>query len=253
MSNLINRFRKQRVFSIVEAQAAFKSERQSLIRLIHYYVQNGKLKRIRRGLYCVIEDASASPNPYAIAARITRPYYLAYHSALELHGVAYSAARYVYVASAKIFPKFRFEEVEYFRLHPLNGDLKTGIEERLIENTKVRTSDHERTIIDCLDRIGYAGGVEEAIKSLRNFPSVDVEKILAYLAVFKRKILYAKTGWLLELMQTEWHISEASLRACEKKVSKRPMYLMPGSAKVIHQPRWNLLLPANIDALLQGV
>jgi hypothetical protein len=54
-------------------------------------------------------------------------------------------------------------------------------------------------------------------------------------------------------MQTEWHIGEDSLRACEKKVSKRPMYLEPGSAKVIHHPRWNLLLPQNIEALLQGV
>lgn len=253
MSRLVDHFRKQKVFSIEEAQAAFNSKGENLTRLLHYLVQNGKVKRIRRGLYCVIDDETTSPNPYTIAARITQPYYLAYHTALELHGVAYSAFRNVFVASEKTFAAFAFHGVQYLRILPLNADIKTGNEEMRIENLPVRTSDRERTIIDCLDRINYAGGVEECLKSLMNFPMVDPEKTLSYLAIFNRKILHAKVGWLFEQMQSEWQINEAVLQKLEKPISKRPMPFDQVSREVKHYRRWNLLIPRNIEALLQGV
>ena len=55
----------------------------------------GKLLHPHRGLYVavpptMIGDTSFQPDKYLIASKIQSPYYLGFHTALELYGCAYS-------------------------------------------------------------------------------------------------------------------------------------------------------------------
>ncbi|MCK4348627.1 MAG: hypothetical protein KAW47_08445, partial [Thermoplasmatales archaeon] len=55
----------------------------------------GKLLHPQRGIYVVvpptkINEKSFQPDKYLIASKVKQPYYLGYHTALEIHGCAYS-------------------------------------------------------------------------------------------------------------------------------------------------------------------
>ena len=46
----------------------------------------------------------------------------------------------------------------------------------LISNVNVEISDNEKTIIDCIDKPGYCGGIEEIVKSVY-FAKEEIEKL----------------------------------------------------------------------------
>ena len=118
----------------------------------------------------------------------------------------------------------------------------------------VKVSDRERTVIDCLDRLNYSGGIEETVKSLHNFPSVNFDKLFKYLKKLNRKILFSKTGWMLQLLKEQWNVEDKFLIKLRKNLSKRPMYLVKREGeKYKFNSEWNLMVPANLNNILEGV
>ncbi len=255
MIEILQAFRSKEIFTFSEAYALYKGSKASLSRLIYKYTVQEKLKKIRNELYYIIPagEKSSTPDPYKIASHIVQPYYLAYHTAMELHGVGYTAINTKYVAALSSVKPFSYNTFQFICVKPLNDNVKLGAEELVVSNCKIKLSNRERTIIDCLDRLNYAGGLEEAIKSLRNFPSVDKKKLVLYLSKLNRKILYAKVGWFLELLREQWNIDENILNRLSDKVSGRAMYLDSTQKEVFHISKWNLLVPRNINNILSGV
>ena len=77
--------------------------------LLAYHRRQGRIVRVRRGLYATVprgmDPASMTVDPYLVAAKMTGDAVLAYHTALEFHGRAYSAQwRQVYVSARKSLP-----------------------------------------------------------------------------------------------------------------------------------------------------
>jgi predicted transcriptional regulator of viral defense system len=65
----------------------------TLENLLAYHVAEGHLSRVRRGLYVTVPPGiSGCPavDPFIVASRLAEDAIVAYHSALELAGVAYS-------------------------------------------------------------------------------------------------------------------------------------------------------------------
>ena len=60
--------------------------------LLAYHQQQGRILRVRRGLYCVVplgaDPATCPVDAYLLAAKMTDDAVLAYHTALEFHGKA---------------------------------------------------------------------------------------------------------------------------------------------------------------------
>jgi len=63
-------------------------------------------------------------------------------SSMEISGVTY---RFVFMSNTKFF----------------------GYKEITIDGSQVNISEPEKTIVDCLDRVRYTGGVSEVAKALR--------------------------------------------------------------------------------------
>ena len=77
--------------------------------LLLYHVKMSRLVRVRRGLYAVVPTgasaASYPVDPFLLASRMTKDAVLAYHTAMEFHGKAYSVyEHFVYLSAAPARP-----------------------------------------------------------------------------------------------------------------------------------------------------
>jgi predicted transcriptional regulator of viral defense system len=255
-SKLYSLFVQQGVFTLDEAQQKLGTTRHNLKVLIHHLSKSGIIGNIRRGLYYIVpigQNRGFTPNPMVIASKLATSYYLGYHTALELHGVAYSAFHRVYVVTNEAFKPFEFRDITYVRVKPLDNNLEIGIECRKVEGNCVFASDRERTLIDGIDRLLYVGGIEEYLKSIFLFPSVDAEKIYNYLLALNRKVLFAKVGWVISMFRDKWKIDPTLFQRLKTHLSKRVVYLVSNQKVSKFQREWNIMVPANINELLQGV
>lgn len=90
--------------------------------LIAYHITQGHILRIRRGLYATVPIGSSPDeqlvDPYLVASRLTDDAVIAYHSALQFHGKAYSLHhRHYYLTKQRLRP-FSFQGQEYVAVTP---------------------------------------------------------------------------------------------------------------------------------------
>ncbi|MBQ8938929.1 MAG: hypothetical protein IJ047_01725 [Paludibacteraceae bacterium] len=79
--------------------------------LLARYQHQGYVSKVRRGLYCANNIATLLPeaNKYQVASAITPSSFVAYHAAMEYHGLAHQVYYDVAVGSEQAFNPFDFE------------------------------------------------------------------------------------------------------------------------------------------------
>ena len=79
---------------------------------LDYHTKAGRLLRVRRGLFTVIPpgaDSGTYPvDPYLVAAKLTKDSVLSHHTALEVHGRAYSKWQQVTYSASRPLEKMTF-------------------------------------------------------------------------------------------------------------------------------------------------
>ena len=79
--------------------------------LLAYHCKQGHIKQVRRGLYAAVPPEASpdtfTPDPYLIAAKISKDSILSFHTALEIQGLGYSIFHEYYFFSHKL--KFHSE------------------------------------------------------------------------------------------------------------------------------------------------
>jgi predicted transcriptional regulator of viral defense system len=90
-------FNNHPVFRYEEFRAFMKNnganKDSSIRQVLSYYHKQGKINSIQRLLYAVNPDTVLDEqeiDPYLIAAKATQSAILAYHTALEIHNIAYT-------------------------------------------------------------------------------------------------------------------------------------------------------------------
>jgi predicted transcriptional regulator of viral defense system len=70
------------------------------------------------------------------------------------------------------------------------------------DNLRVNISDVEKTILDCLEKPQYAGGIDQAIHALLQAwkERLSFDKLDVYLQKFRNNTLLKRTGFLLDFM-----------------------------------------------------
>ena len=80
--------------------------------LLSYYKKIKRIVSVRRGLYAVIppeaDPASYIVDPFLVAAKLTRDAVLSHHTALELHGRAYSVQEHFTYTASRPQPPMTF-------------------------------------------------------------------------------------------------------------------------------------------------
>ena len=253
------------VFTLNDA-ARFLSERPLATpngrkRLLSYHKARGHIVAVRSGLYAAVPTgftaSSFVPDSFLIAARLTPDAVLAYHTALEFHGVAQSLwQERIVVASNPLSRPVRFQGIAYRTVAPPIPLLENRVTEMEVRTTEragavVRVTSLERTIVDVLDRPRLGGGWEEVWRSYESVPYLDLEAVVRYALALGNATTIAQVGYFLTSKQAEWMVEEQHLAPLRARRPMQPQYAQRGR----HEParlvkEWNILAP--VSALVRS-
>jgi predicted transcriptional regulator of viral defense system len=175
--------------------------------ILNGLVEKRWLIRLSAGKYLIVPlsagpEGEHSENWYVIARNLIEPYeyYISHISALEVHDATIQPGYNIYISTPK---RKRHKEVlgATFKFIYVPGDRIWGVEYNWVTpSEKIRVSDIERTIIDCLDRPDLCGGITEVARALwTKRGDLDPEKLKSYVIRFDRQSVIKRLGYLLQL------------------------------------------------------
>ncbi|UCG92256.1 MAG: hypothetical protein JSV97_00685 [candidate division WOR-3 bacterium] len=171
-------------------------------------IKRAVIARIKPGKFIIIpqdvgENVSYIGNWYVIAREIANSpdYYVSYYSAMDIHNMLTHPITTVFVTTPRqVYKKQRIVGNATFEFTYMNKKNIWGIEKIWVtQSEQVRVSNIERTIIDCLYRPKYCGGVMEIIKGLWiQKEKLEFNKLLDYLKKFNKFVVNKRLGYILE-------------------------------------------------------
>ncbi len=195
---------------------ALPGSKASAVReLLSDMTKRGLLMRLKEGVYCIIpyeqNAENFMPDWHLIAEHLVNDakHYIGYYSALQIHNlITQPSLKEQIVVSKQIRPsELKIKEVSFqFIYH--NEKHFFGEKRMWIDNfNKVLCSDLEKTIIDCLFKPDYAGGIVEVAKAIYiSKDKIKYETLLEYAKKFDSQAVIKRLGFLLEILDINSHI-----------------------------------------------
>lgn len=241
----------KQLFKIKDVKDLLAVKESAAANIVSRLNAKGIINRVKQGLYCIVPFDMGKETVYAPDANITareisdnKGYYIAFASALQLHEMTTQPQLTNYTAVLEQKPQVKAAGYEY-KFVNLNKKNFFGIEDFWIDKQeKIKISDMEKTIIDCLNHPEYCGGISEAAKAIYiKKDSIKIEKLVDYAVKLDKGSICARLGYLLELYKLA---GENNLNLLRKSLGKSYVLLdptMPKGGK--YQNRWRLRL--NVD------
>ena len=230
--------------------------RRTVDSLLAYHVRTGRLLRLRRGLYAVVGPGASSEtqpvDPFLVAAKLADDAVLAYHTALEFHGKAYSVhERFNFLTASAVRPfLFRtqtFHSVSFPQALVAKGE---GLfEVKILERAGVgvRVTSLERSLVDALDRPDLGGGWEEVWRSLELVEFFDLDHVVEYALLLENATAAAKVGLFLQQHRDVLMVEDKHLQPLKERRPRSPHYLERHQGKNSRLvAEWNLIVPQRI-------
>ena len=220
--------------------------------LLTEYRGRGYIDQVRHGLWVALglDDHQSVASRYELATAVTPSACVSHHSAFAYHGYANQVTYEVCVTSVTRFNSFEFDGLTYRRFAPR---IDAGVES---PSKMVRVTDLERTVLDSVNDVAKAGGLEELLVCLDAVPYLDPGKLTVYLGLYGKQALYQKAGYVLSLFNNMLRLPESFFTECEARRGKSVAYLDPDlpTADRTYDRRWQLVVPRRVTALLnQGM
>ncbi|OGT39955.1 MAG: hypothetical protein A3E81_02225 [Gammaproteobacteria bacterium RIFCSPHIGHO2_12_FULL_36_30] len=240
------------IFSFKQFVRAMQHSENTCSVMLNHHLKTGNIVRIKQSLYAAI-PSGANPqkfsiDPYSIISNLCNDALIAYHTALQFHGLAYSFHfQHIFQTTKEIrsfqFRQDRFKVTQFSKFLPKS---KYFIFSEKIDHHGflIRVTNIERTIVDTLDRINLSGGLEEVWRSLQNIQSANVKNIIDYAILLKNSTTIAKVGLYLRLHQKQWAISEKYFEKLKKYLPQSVHYLDRNhriNGKFIKE--WHIVVP----------
>jgi predicted transcriptional regulator of viral defense system len=176
---------------------------------------------------------------------------LAYHTALEFYGKAYSVHEsFLYLTGT--FPRhltfrgYRFRGVKFpKKLDNQKKFLYVNSEER--SGVSLRVTNLERTMVDVLDRPELGGSWEEIWRSLEAIEFFNLDQVVEYTLSLKNRTTAAKVGFFLEQHREALMVNDFHFDALRNLLPRKPHYMMRTSRRPCRTvANWNLVVPLEI-------
>ena len=194
------------------SEALPNSSEGAVLELLGDMTRRGLLMRVKNGLYYMIpfdqDPESFMPDWHLLAEPLTKGnnYYVGYYSALQIHQlITQPSLTEFIVVNPQIKPSIikvkevRFQFVYHNSKH-FFGSKKVWID----SYNKVYCSDLEKTIVDCLFKPEYSGGIVEIGKALyKAKTNIDFGRLLNYCKQFGSQAVIKRLGFLLELLEID--------------------------------------------------
>lgn len=209
-------------------------------------ISDNLIKRVKRDMYTVVDPTTAGiyVNKYLIACASAPEAYLIYHSALEYHGLANQIYHTLYVASEQRFQNFEYNDIDYiYTQSPCDGQIET-----VNYGAKLRVTNLERTIVDCIANIKLSGGIEEVLNALELISSLDEARLKDCLNAYGNGFLFKRVGYLLEQFKETIELSDSFFEFCKSKMTKtKQYYLKETYFNLVYHKDWKLYAPLYVD------
>jgi len=199
--------RRGPVFTFRDALEVSGYDRGYLKLVLHMLERGGWIERIERGKYVILpleaEKGMYTLHEFVVGSTLVEPSAIAYWSALHHHGLTEQIPNVVFVQTTS--RKKRRELTVLGTRYKIVRVVKRkffGLEPLWIEGFKVYVTDREKTIIDCLDKPQYCGGVIEVYKALRE-GGVDAGRLSKYLEKFGSGAVAKRLAYLAKLAGLE--------------------------------------------------
>jgi predicted transcriptional regulator of viral defense system len=205
----------QRIFTADEARRIAPSVGLSpgyLRQALHHLARSGWIVRLRKGLYSLSGSIPGTTplHEFEIAMALVAPAAISHWSALSYQGLTEQVPRCVFVlTTARSVPRLRGGKAEHsdegypvgetiYRFVQVKPQRFFGIEEVWVDESRIRITNPERTLLDGLLAPHYCGDFAEVLHAFEvRAPKLDLERITNY--ALKLDVATVKRlGWILE-------------------------------------------------------
>ena len=148
---------------------------------------------VEKGKYMLLEHWN-SIDIYDIASSLITPSYIGFWSALHIHHLTDQVPQRVFVVTTKRKRVLTLQQqtITFVSVKP---HWFFGYE----RYDDLIVSDKEKTIIDCLHKPSYAGGIDQIYQALSS--PLDIERLILYCQRTKSSTIASRLGYLLEQKQ----------------------------------------------------
>ena len=190
------------IFTVKQAKRILKEEPYLTL---HSLKEKKWILSLKGGLYAIVpldigvkgaEDFIV--HDFVIASHLTKPYYIAFWSALNYHGLSDQIPKSVFIATKKAKKPLVILNTEFVFVQ-LREDRYLGIERIDIGGQKINFSNINKTIADCLNHPEHSGGIEELARAIYfNHKVLNFKKIKEYALRIKNMTILKRLGFILE-------------------------------------------------------
>ncbi|MDE2790146.1 MAG: hypothetical protein OXI81_06955 [Paracoccaceae bacterium] len=220
--------------------------------MLAQHLQAGNIRRIARGVFASVPkhaDAATWPvDRFLAASRLRHGGVIAYHSALELQGFAFTEWNDVQVIAHGGPGLFEAAGFACRFVRPPRGFTPPdGIMAMDRLGQEVRVTTIERTIADLFDRYNLAGGAEELFNSLDLVVRIDAPTLVRYVRALGKATAAGAVGFWLERERKRLGVPDAALKKFRTLMPDQPRYALgakSGEGKTAKG--WNVILPVDV-------
>ncbi|MGY8681728.1 transcriptional regulator [Bradyrhizobium sp. UFLA05-153] len=221
--------------------------------LLKYHVSTGRILHAASGVYAAVPPhligKPFQPDRLLVASRIREDSVLAFHTALELHGLSYSEG-----VETQILSKGRPGELKTrvgmvrFVAQPAalrrSGRELDGTVVLDRRGLDIRVTSLERTLVDCVERPDLAGGNEELSNALQTVSAIEMLKLVELVLARENQSVAGVLGCWLESRREDLLVDDGVLEELKRSApsSTRPVLGATIQAGEPH-PNWKVILP----------
>ena len=216
-NDLINSLAKKgNTLTFEDALKVSNLPRESLRVILLRLEKRGIIERIEKGKYLIIplgaEKGKYTLHEFVIGSTLIKPYSIAYWSALNYYGLTEQipATVFLQTTARKKNQDIKVFGVKY-QIIKIKKEKIFGIRKEWIEETQINITDKEKTIIDCMDKPQYCGGIIEVAKALKN-NKFDRKKIKNYAQRIGNSGVLRRLGYLCELLNIKISLPKTNTR-----------------------------------------
>jgi predicted transcriptional regulator of viral defense system len=190
------------IFTVKHARSVLKEDPYLTL---HSLKKKKWILPLKAGLFAIVPldigvegSESFLVHDFIIASYLTRPYYIAFWSALNYHGLSDQIPKTVFVAAKKAKKPLVILNTEFRFVH-LKEKSFIGIEKIEVDAQKINISNINKTVIDCLDHPEHSGGIDEVARAIFfNHKEMNFHKIRDYALKVNNITVFKRLGFILE-------------------------------------------------------
>jgi predicted transcriptional regulator of viral defense system len=247
-------------FGYPEVYKVLPQSRESAIKeLLSDMTRRGLLMRLKKGLYYIIpyeqEPESFMPDWHLLPKHLVKDvdYYIGYYSALHIHNlITQPSLHEQVVVSKQIRPStINIKNIPFQFIYHNEKHFFGATSVWIDSYNKVICSDIEKTIIDCLFKPDYSGGIVEIAKAMyMSRDMINYDKLLAYVKKFNSQATIKRLGFLLEALEIDNKIIDELHKAKTASCVILDTEL-PKTGKI--NSRWSIQINLEIETIKSAI